>query len=236
MIPKLYDHLMDSTNNNVRTIYLSRHGESNNNLYGKIGGDAGLSQQGWLYAKALFNFFQSRHISGIWTSQLKRTHQTTKYLACPKIIVETGINEISAGDHDSMTYEEIAQQFPEEFALRDQDKLRYRYPNGESYMDVVARLEPVMKKIMHENNLLIVSHQATLRCVLTLLLGTEMEELPYMRVPLHTVIELRLCGEEVEVTNHRLKVECVDTHRAKPGNCEINRNPSDACITVPVHL
>ena len=35
-----------------------------------------------------------------------------------------------------MTYEEIAERFPKEFAERDQDKLRYRYPQGESYLDV----------------------------------------------------------------------------------------------------
>lgn len=28
-------------------------------------------------------------------------------------------------------YEEIQENFPEEFALRDQDKYRYRYPKGE---------------------------------------------------------------------------------------------------------
>ena len=38
--------------------------------------------------------------------------------------------------HDEMTYEEIAFQYPKDFAQRDQDKLRYRYPFGESYVDV----------------------------------------------------------------------------------------------------
>lgn len=28
-------------------------------------------------------------------------------------------------------YEEIQQKYPQEFALRDQDKYRYRYPKGE---------------------------------------------------------------------------------------------------------
>jgi len=32
-----------------------------------------------------------------------------------------------------MTYEEIAEKFPEEFAKRDQDKYHYRYPTGEVY-------------------------------------------------------------------------------------------------------
>ena len=30
-----------------------------------------------------------------------------------------------------MTYEEIAEKYPEEFAQRDQDKYHYRYPTGE---------------------------------------------------------------------------------------------------------
>lgn len=34
-----------------------------------------------------------------------------------------------------MTYEEIQEHFPEEFALRDQDKYRYRYPKGEVGVD-----------------------------------------------------------------------------------------------------
>lgn len=43
-----------------------------------------------------------------------------------------------------MTYEEIQEQYPTEFALRDRDKFHYRYPSGESYQDLVARLEPVI--------------------------------------------------------------------------------------------
>lgn len=35
------------------------------------------------------------------------------------------------GVYEEMTYEEIREQHPEEFALRDQDKYYYRYPSGE---------------------------------------------------------------------------------------------------------
>ena len=41
-----------------RTIYLSRHGESQYNLYGKIGGDSGLSSQGLKYALKLAAHFE----------------------------------------------------------------------------------------------------------------------------------------------------------------------------------
>lgn len=48
------------------------------------------------------------------------------------------------GECEAMTYEEIQAKYPREFALRDQDKFHYRYPKGESYEDLVHRLEPVI--------------------------------------------------------------------------------------------
>jgi broad specificity phosphatase PhoE len=33
----------------------------------------------------------------------------------------------------------VKEKFPAEYKSRDQDKLRYRYPRGESYMDVISR-------------------------------------------------------------------------------------------------
>ena len=36
-----------------------------------------------------------------------------------------------------MTYEEIEARFPSEFYARADDKLSYRYPRGESYLDVI---------------------------------------------------------------------------------------------------
>ena len=48
------------------------------------------------------------------------------------------------GDCEALTYEQIQEKFPRDFALRDQDKFRYRYPRGESYEDLVHRLEPII--------------------------------------------------------------------------------------------
>lgn len=65
-----------------------------------------------------------------------------------------------------MTYEEIKEQFPDDFAARDLNKFAYRYPRGESYEDLVARLEPVIMELERQANVLVVSHQAVLRCLL----------------------------------------------------------------------
>lgn len=37
-----------------------------------------------------------------------------------------------------MTYDEVKEKFPEEFALRDEDKYYYRYPAGEVYTQIRA--------------------------------------------------------------------------------------------------
>jgi 6-phosphofructo-2-kinase / fructose-2,6-biphosphatase 2 len=65
-----------------------------------------------------------------------------------------------------MTYGEIAEKYPDDFAARDQNKFTYRYPRGESYEDLVARLEPVIMELERQGNVLVVSHQAVIRCLL----------------------------------------------------------------------
>uniref|UniRef100_A0A8C9I248 6-phosphofructo-2-kinase/fructose-2,6-biphosphatase 1 n=1 Tax=Piliocolobus tephrosceles TaxID=591936 RepID=A0A8C9I248_9PRIM len=174
-----------------RSIYLCRHGESDLNLRGRIGGDSGLSVRGKQYAYALANFIQSQGISSlkVWTSHMKRTIQTAEALGVPYEQWKA-LNEIDAGVCEEMTYEEIQEHYPEEFALRDQDKYRYRYPKGESYEDLVQRLEPVIMELERQENVLVICHQAVMRCLLAYFLDKSSDELPYLKCPLHTVLKL----------------------------------------------
>lgn len=68
--------------------------------------------------------------SKVWTSQLKRSVETASHLNmdCEQW---KSLSELEAGACDALTYEEIQDKFPEEFALRDQNKYQYRYPRGE---------------------------------------------------------------------------------------------------------
>jgi len=85
----------------------------------------------------------------------------------------------------------VKSQFPEEFRARDHDKLRYRYPRGESYMDVINRLEPVIFELERQTEpLIIVGHQAVLRCLYAYFFDLPAEEIPYLSIPLHTLIKL----------------------------------------------
>ncbi|XP_018424638.1 PREDICTED: 6-phosphofructo-2-kinase/fructose-2,6-bisphosphatase 1 isoform X2 [Nanorana parkeri] len=220
-----------------RSIYLSRHGESELNLVGRIGGDTGLSARGKQYAHALGNFIKSQQIPDlkVWTSHMKRTIQTAEALHVPYEQWKA-LNEIDAGVCEEMTYEEIQDHFPEEFALRDQDKYRYRYPKGESYEDLVQRLEPVIMELERQENVLVICHQAVMRCLLAYFLDKTAEELPYLKCPLHTVLKLTPVAYGCKVESIYLNVEAVNTHREKPLNVEVSRDPEEALDTVPEHF
>ena len=58
---------------------------------------------------------------------------------------KTNLDEIYAGVCDGMTYKEIESNYPAEFEARKLDKLGYRYPRGESYLDVIQRLDPIVQ-------------------------------------------------------------------------------------------
>ncbi|XP_066436750.1 6-phosphofructo-2-kinase/fructose-2,6-bisphosphatase 1 isoform X2 [Eleutherodactylus coqui] len=243
LVNRVQDHIQSRTvyylmNIHVtpRSIYLSRHGESELNLMGRIGGDSGLSLRGKQFAHALGNFVRSQKISDlkVWTSHMKRTIQTAEALSVPYEQWKA-LNEIDAGVCEEMTYEEIQEHFPEEFALRDQDKYRYRYPKGESYEDLVQRLEPVIMELERQENVLVICHQAVMRCLLAYFLDKS-AELPYLKCPLHTVLKLTPVAYGCKVESIYLNIEAVNTHREKPSNVAVSRDPEEALDTVPEHF
>jgi 6-phosphofructo-2-kinase/fructose-2,6-biphosphatase 2 len=49
---------------------------------------------------------------------------------------------------------------PDEASLRKMDKIGYRYPRGESYFDLIARVDPLVHELeSYQEPVLIVSHQ-----------------------------------------------------------------------------
>ena len=115
------------------------------------------------------------------------------------------LDEIDAGICDGMTYEQIAEQMPGEYARRSADKLGYRYPRGESYEDVIARLDPLILELERQQNpVLVVAHNAVIRVLFGYLADNEREEVPHIDVPLHTVIGLTPRAYGCEVTKTEL--------------------------------
>uniref|UniRef100_A0ACD5TKZ7 Uncharacterized protein n=1 Tax=Avena sativa TaxID=4498 RepID=A0ACD5TKZ7_AVESA len=192
-----------------RPILLTRHGESLHNVRGRVGGDTVLSEDGELYAKKLANFIEKRlkseKTATIWTSTLQRTILTaTPIVGFPKIQWRA-LDEINSGVCDGMTYEEIKKIMPEEYESRKKDKLRYRYPRGESYLDVIQRLEPVIIELERQRApVVVISHQAVLRALYSYFADRPLREVPDMEMPLHTIIEIQMGVTGVEEKRYKL--------------------------------
>ena len=174
-----------------RPIWLSRHGESEFNVAGRIGGDASLTDRGREYARHLAAFVGARTSRlVVWTSTLERAVATAVPVS-REVRAWRALDEIDAGICDGLTYQEIEARMPEEFLARARDKFRYRYPRGESYADVIQRLEPLIVELEREPSpVLIVGHRAVIRVLYGYLMGKPQDECPHLQVPLHTVIEL----------------------------------------------
>jgi len=224
-LPLKVVHFIMNLHTLPRTFYLSRHGQSEYNLLGKIGGDSGLSKNGEEYARRLGKF--AKDVIGtktitddkgketkvpaparLWTSTLRRTKETAKYIKHDAIDCTwdngdknkwvqcrpnelRNLDELYAGNCDGMTYKEIETVYPDEFAARQSDKLKYRYPRGESYMDVTLRLEPLAHRMESaQEPLLIIGHQGVLRILYAYFMGLSRADAPYMSIPLNHIIVL----------------------------------------------
>ena len=208
-----------------RNIFLSRHGESLYNVAGKIGGDSELSERGWAYARALPGLIRDNVGDArltVWHSSMRRTGQTASLLDYPKLVWKA-LDELDAGVCDGMTYDEIAQFYPEDYASRDEDKFNYRYRGGESYRDVVVRLEPIIMELERQTDILIIGHQAILRCLYAYFHGYNQSDLPYIKIPLHTVIKLTPRAYGCDEERYQLPIGAVDTHRPRPRGASVSR-------------
>ncbi|KAF9438775.1 Fructose-2,6-bisphosphatase [Entomortierella beljakovae] len=217
---KLIDAGSDVIISRIKGYLQSRvHGESLFNVMSLLGGDSDLSPRGKQYAQALpslvAKYIPNSEKLTVWTSTKKRTIATAKHLPHPKVAWKA-LDELEAGKADGLTYEQVEEQFPEDFAKRDSDKYLYRYQDGESYRDVVERLEPVIMDLERQDDILIIGHQAILRCLYAYFMNYPTEKLPYIKIPLHTLIQITPGPYSCEEKRFKVDIEAVDTHRPKP--------------------
>ena len=169
-------------------IFVTRHGESMYNLEKRLGGNPTLSPNGFQYASILCDYFNSNFDRlTVWTSCLQRTIKTGENLIFEKHF-KPELNEINAGICEHLTEDDVKSKHPQIYTERKSDKLRYKYPEGESYLDLIKRLTPLINQLKGcKENVLIIAHQAILRVIIGLLTGVAEEEIPYLSIPLHQV-------------------------------------------------
>lgn len=185
---------------NRRRIYLLRHGESENDVKQILSGDCRLTHKGRIFAHQVRDYLKeftdpTKPLLVFSSTLTAATHtmERLRELKNTQLIETHVLDELGGGVCQGMTYEEIKKKFKEEFEDRQRDKLIFRYPGagGESYLDLIERLKPMILEIERtRKDVVIISHNAVLRVILGYFLGTPIKEIPFLPFPKDAIIQL----------------------------------------------
>jgi probable phosphoglycerate mutase len=160
-------------------IYLVRHGATPLTTEDRFSGaeNIHLSDAGRVQVDRLARRLMDDKIDAIYSSPLDRTLETANIIARPHglaPIQRDGLREISHGHWEGLTRQEVEERFAEEYAAWEADPFTFAPEGAESGISVLARALPVIRELVvkhMDGNILIVSHKATLRLILSSLLG-----------------------------------------------------------------
>eukprot|EP00298_Acanthocystis_sp_HF-20_P009168 c18145_g1_i3.p1 GENE.c18145_g1_i3~~c18145_g1_i3.p1 ORF type:complete len:515 (+),score=193.12 c18145_g1_i3:69-1613(+) len=179
-----------------RPIYLIRAGMAESPPHApdqaRLPKAAALSDQGRIFAEKLRDFLVSKHSEyTVFCSTLPRTIETAQRLPWDYNSLVM-LNPIDTGDLGKTPEEEIETTFPEFYRQFQKDPFRTRYPGGgESYFDVMSRLEPVVVEIeSHVKPVVVISHVDTIQVLYCYFLGIPIVDCSQVKIQKNEVIEL----------------------------------------------
>jgi broad specificity phosphatase PhoE len=160
-------------------IFLVRHGATVLTAEDRFAGatNVQLSDEGREQARRLAVRLGREELHAVYASPMDRTMETAALISAPhglEIQPREGLKEISHGRWEQLTRHEVEAQFPEEAANWDKDPFTFSPLGGESGLAVTARALPVLLDIVRAHpgeKVLVVSHKATIRLLLSSLLG-----------------------------------------------------------------
>lgn len=165
---------------NSKKIYLVRHGQTDYNLKGIVQGsgiDSSLNAQGRKQAHQFFEAYNSVPFDKVYTSKLKRTHESVSGFLDKGLPHESlaGLNEINWGTREGVviTPVEDAYYYDVINAWRNGDTT-LRIEGGESPQDVYDRQTPALEHILShttEENVLVCMHGRAMRVLLCQILN-----------------------------------------------------------------
>lgn len=159
-----------------RTIYLVRHGQTEWNAERRMQGqwDSRLSEAGRRHADVSGQFLAKCGIDAIYASPIGRVQDTAAIIR-PHLGLDhqndDRLMEWSSGDWSGFLYSEIQERWPTEFAAWQADMLNVRAPNGENFLDLMARASSFVDELQNlpGANIAILAHgfiNRALACVL----------------------------------------------------------------------
>jgi len=159
----------------LTNVLLIRHGQSEGNAERRFGGHTAtpLSPRGRRQAQATARALQSEELTAIYTSDLARAVETARALAAVTglpIHPTSAFRERSVGVMEGLTFEDAAQQHPEQYAALLRRDFEHVLTGGESYRQLLDRAWQKLDKIIAENQggkIAVISHTGTI-CILAL--------------------------------------------------------------------
>jgi len=166
-------------------IYLVRHGQVEGHEEKRYNGqaDVALNPQGQGQYGLLQMRLQKKNISAVYSSDLKRCVEGAQLLAASHGLVpelREELRELHIGDWEGMTWQELQQQYPEQWQARLDDIVHYQVPGGESLAAMSARVIPVIEQIVDAHpgeEVVVVAHGGVNRVILLEAIGAPLERL-----------------------------------------------------------
>ena len=170
-----------------RKIYLVRHGEIVHDKDEKVclgcRSDPPLSERGIRQAEALGEWFRERGVSEVYSSPLRRCDSTARIIAekasAAGPYTEDDLREVDTGEWDGLTFSEIRERYPSDYASRGRDIFGYPPPGGESFAGALERFSRCVSVLTSviKGDAVIVAHAGVIRAFICALSGRDPGEL-----------------------------------------------------------
>jgi len=103
----------------------------------------------------------------------------------------SALNVLDTGICHGMQVEGIKKELPEEYEKWQRDKFRYRFPGGESYMDLCHRLSTLVLELERTKRpVVVVSHLSTLQALYSYFRAIPVRKIPSVKIKSHTMVIL----------------------------------------------
>ena len=180
-------------------LFFIRHGQTDWNVAKKIQGSSNteLNSNGIIQAEQLGEkiLAENYNISKIYSSPQKRALETAKILSkITKISYEEveNLKEINLGKWEGLTWDEVRENYKEEY---NEWYINRRYiapPTGEAYEDMLSRVLDALIKIINTNsdNVAIVTHSAVIMCLQCYLTNTPFKEMTKFKTKNTSITEV----------------------------------------------
>lgn len=180
-----------------KTIYIIRHGQTDLNFRGVVQGkgmNTNLNDLGQSQAEAFYQYYKNVPFDHIYTSTLKRTHQTVHNFIEKNIpwTQLSGLDEIGWGIYEGVeSSDEVKLAFSNMLGSWVSGQLTEKFENGESPEDVKVRQLEAFEQILENelaSNILVCMHGRAMRILLCVLLDkplSDMEKFPHSNTTLY---------------------------------------------------